>query len=431
MRKLLADIQSQNQLIVNTVLVVSITSVMFVYPFDNYFRLTFGVVTISLSLLYFRQLPIIPTAIFSALGIFFTRMAIDIGFSDSTVWTSMAHAFPALVYYICFGCLFFLLDLRSSSSNPHALAGKLSLIDLVSNMLELAIRDDFFSGSATMMPELAAAAVIRALLTLYGYYLLKRYKAFVLAEEHFNRYSQLILIFAELKTELYYLKKSSRDIEEVMARSYRLYQALAPEQKPAETQESLRVEALTIAKDIHEIKHDYYRVAGGMDQIINASHQEQGMPFQDIFRIIEQNTKRFLEDNPQRLILRFHCQDNWVTSKHYNLVSILNNLIVNAIEAAKYGGIITISEKSKDESIFFAVEDDGCGIEEDDHEVIFKPGYSTKYSEATGTLSTGLGLTHTKALVELLGGRIRMESLPDVYTAFHLEFNRRSLVEER
>ena len=63
--------------------------------------------------------------------------------------------------------------------------------------------------------------------------------------------------------------------------------------------------------------------------------------------------------------------------------------------------------------------------------VIEGANYSTKYSEATGNLSTGLGLTHTKALVELLGGRIRMESLPDVYTAFHLEFNRRSLVEER
>jgi len=49
--------------------------------------------------------------------------------------------------------------------------------------------------------------------------------------------------------------------------------------------------------------------------------------------------------------------------------------------------------------VVFLVEDTGEGIPEEKMEVIFKSGYTTKYDNKTGKMSTGLGLSHVQNIV--------------------------------
>ncbi len=385
----------------------------FVSPFDNHFRFTFGVVVLSMLLLYFSKLPIVTTATLSGLVIMATRIAIYI-LSDALQYdlvTSIVLSLPAFCYYIFFGLFFYFLGIRNNITNIPIAFLKLSFADFASNILEILVRHTFsISESVGFLPNLVGVAIFRTTLSIYGYYALKRYRAFVLAEEHLKRYTLLIMTFAELKTEMYFLQKSSKDIEDVMARSFLLYQQLDSDHDATVTREETAGELLQIAKDIHEVKKDYYRIMRGMEDMLASADREKGMCISEILYMIEQNTKRFLNSCSKRINISYKFFHDLRTDKHYAIISILNNLIINAIEACGEKGEINVNQAMQENELLFCVEDNGCGIDPQELEMIFMPGYSTKHCADTGRVSTGLGLAHVKNLTESMGGGVRVTS---------------------
>ncbi len=85
---------------------------------------------------------------------------------------------------------------------------------------------------------------------------------------------------------------------------------------------------------------------------------------------------------------------------------VLMNLILNAIQATKDGGTITIRTHAQNGDCEVAVEDTGCGIPPHVLPHIFDPFFTTK---GTGE-GTGLGLSVSLGIVERHGGRILVES---------------------
>jgi len=99
------------------------------------------------------------------------------------------------------------------------------------------------------------------------------------------------------------------------------------------------------------------------------------------------------------------------------LQQIFLNLVNNAFQAMSDGGHLAISaHEEPDETIVFAVEDDGCGIPESDKKRIFDPFFSTK--KKTG--GTGLGLSITFGLVQELGGTMTVDSDIGKGTSFNI-----------
>ncbi|MDR8394108.1 HAMP domain-containing histidine kinase [Aliifodinibius sp. S!AR15-10] len=89
------------------------------------------------------------------------------------------------------------------------------------------------------------------------------------------------------------------------------------------------------------------------------------------------------------------------------------NLVKNAFEAMpENGGTIKIKSYIKEGSAFFAVEDDGTGISEEDKSKIFVPNFSTKSS------GTGLGLAISKKIIEAHNGSITFASIEGKGTTF-------------
>ena len=93
---------------------------------------------------------------------------------------------------------------------------------------------------------------------------------------------------------------------------------------------------------------------------------------------------------------------------------ILLNLISNAIKFTPAGGSITVTaERDVDGDLLLCVSDTGIGIAAEDIATALKP-----FGQVDGTLSrkyegTGLGLPLTRAMVDLHGGRISIESQVD------------------
>lgn len=104
---------------------------------------------------------------------------------------------------------------------------------------------------------------------------------------------------------------------------------------------------------------------------------------------------------------------------------IITNLLNNAIEYTKEGYIdLNVSCINKDNisSLVISVEDSGIGISQENVDKIFDK-YS-KYNPATDNMeASGLELSITKSLVELLGGRIIVQTAPGAGTKFTVYLN--------
>jgi PAS domain S-box-containing protein len=89
---------------------------------------------------------------------------------------------------------------------------------------------------------------------------------------------------------------------------------------------------------------------------------------------------------------------------------IMYNLLSNAIKFTPDGGRVTVNAKRADNMVQISVEDTGIGLREEDQENIFEEFYQVDSSYARQYQGTGLGLSLTKRLVELHGGKIWVES---------------------
>jgi two-component system NtrC family sensor kinase len=95
----------------------------------------------------------------------------------------------------------------------------------------------------------------------------------------------------------------------------------------------------------------------------------------------------------------------------------LLNILVNAAQAIVGEGQIQVRTSVEGEMAHIAIQDTGCGINEDCRKKIFSMGYSTK---PIG-VGTGLGLALTRKIVmEKHHGTIDFESEPGKGTTFHI-----------
>ncbi len=104
---------------------------------------------------------------------------------------------------------------------------------------------------------------------------------------------------------------------------------------------------------------------------------------------------------------------------------IVTNLISNAIKYNKPGGFVKVRVKMEGKALYLEIEDSGIGIRREYFQKVFEPfGISSarKRGSFPGYRSTGLGLAVTKALVELLKGSIRFESVSGEGTRFFIIF---------
>jgi signal transduction histidine kinase/CheY-like chemotaxis protein len=145
--------------------------------------------------------------------------------------------------------------------------------------------------------------------------------------------------------------------------------------------------------------------------------------------------RELLDDTMRTLAMRAHekqlellCDVNDGVPDHVaadsgRLRQVLVNLVGNAIKFTDKGEVVVNVWMERTDSahgvLHLAVADTGIGIPPEKHGLIFAP-----FSQADGSITrryggTGLGLTISSNLVELMGGRIWVESTQGVGSTFH------------
>jgi signal transduction histidine kinase len=104
-----------------------------------------------------------------------------------------------------------------------------------------------------------------------------------------------------------------------------------------------------------------------------------------------------------------HAVDS-VWADELKLKQVVLNLLTNAVKFTKAGGAVIVNARRNGDVTEVTVRDTGVGIADDDRERIFEAFQRGGRGVRASTEGTGLGLTLSKRIVELHGGRLWMES---------------------
>lgn len=347
------------------------------------------------------------------------RILLDVA-GGSSLESAWLRELPGGIFYLCYDSLFcfFIPDRRIVSM--RGLWATLIFCDFTSNVLNLALLS-YLNGTVNTMRSmtLAGIALGRATAACLILWVGRLYCQLLLREEHETRYRRLFLMTANLKTELYFLKKDTEEVEEVMAKAYRLYEQL--EQRSVS--QELRSLALSIARDVHEIKKDNLRIIRGLENEVEEAYDHEEMTLLDLMHILEQSTRQLLGEQRADIRLECVCTQYIPIREHYRLLSVLKNLVTNAVEAIQMDtgyGCIRVEARRNEEQLKITVSDNGPGISERSKKLLFNVGYSTKFNPENGNIGRGVGLPAVLCIVEELGGSIQVESQKGRGTQFQI-----------
>jgi PAS domain S-box-containing protein len=101
------------------------------------------------------------------------------------------------------------------------------------------------------------------------------------------------------------------------------------------------------------------------------------------------------------------------------LLSIIQNIVSNAIKHTEKGGSITVSAKTQDDKVIVQVKDTGIGMSKEILEKLFTPQIKTLSEARKENKGAGIGLLLVKGFLEKNDGEIWVESIEGEGSSFY------------
>jgi len=388
------------------------------------FRISVSVILLPIIYYFNRKInPLITAFFIGVVGLLFRGILTYVSMGSFTY--GITHDFYIIIFDIVYGSMYYFMFTRRDDKSLTFWFFTILVADFSANIMELFSRLGVLdSESIHLLNTLLGIALIRSLFAIVIVLVFKAYKRLLNREEHEERYRNLLTFISDLKGELYFMKSNMESIEAVMGDAYTLFENLTEE---GHKDKDL---GLQIAKDVHEIKKNYFRVISGIEQISQTTLEYNYMSLHELFFILESSMVRELELKNRQIDVFFNSKDDVLVGQHYMIMSILRNLVTNAIEAMdeKSYGRIDVNHIMIEQDHLFTIVDNGKGIKEKDLAYIFDSGYSTKFNRVTGDIYRGLGLTLVKDIVEkTFDGSISVASIVDKGTRIELVIPRKTM----
>lgn len=141
--------------------------------------------------------------------------------------------------------------------------------------------------------------------------------------------------------------------------------------------------------------------------------------FRDLYEIFKSQQKRLGKDHIE-LDYKLECekcQHRFITDT-VKLRQILVNLIGNSLKFTDVGYVRFGCRQESPDFLTFYIEDTGPGIPPDKQNIVFERFVQISPHPNRLYGGTGLGLSIVRGLVDLLGGKIELKSVPEVGTTF-------------
>lgn len=393
--------------------------------FVNGFILTPAVILLPIFLYFNDDLNPIPLTLGIAFASPFFRGLLLLITNNYAIETIAQYILTDIVFYLCYGCMYYFLYWHRAYRNDSTFFFTIVLCDYVSNILEVSLLLNFSDYSLDLFNILFLVALIRSLISCFIAFLYHYFTLMIRKKSHEKRYYQFLWSVSAVKSEVYFMNKNINEIERIMKNAYLLYKELYNE-NPSSINGSI---ALDIARDVHEVKKDYQNVIKGLGSFFEVENDSY-MRLSDILKIVLMHSRGLIRERKLDILITVKKQIDLQVKNHYYLVSILSNIIVNSIDSIgnQHGGLITVIVRDQGEQLVISILDNGPGIPSEIKELIFQPGFSTKFNKYTGAIYRGIGLTNVKIIIEeQFGGNIKVVSEEGKETTFLLSFNKEKL----
>ena len=412
------SLTNEKRIFVYMMVIVPLAGELNFYPFNDNFRVSFGTPTFFFFLLWLRKIPpIVSGFVVGALVVVF-RILIDLIFYSHELSDIIQARYPTFFYYIAFALIFYLTRVNRFHHRPILIGFLGILAEVTGSVAELTFQYIALDSTFTLrdLYKLFVIAIFRSFFVI-GFFNLMNLREAKLKKEQIRKQNiHLLMITSNLYEETFQLKKTLIDTEIVTKKAYDLYRALKSftvEGFPSPLSEEMCHRALSIAGEIHEVKKDNQRIFAGLSKLISDENFSEYMDIDELMKIVVQINKNYARLSRKEVRFILNIKDDHVHYHAYKILSIVNNVVGNAIEAIKKSGTITLSVHSERQWVVFKIGDDGPGISRKHRHLIFKPGFTTKY-DLFGKPSTGIGLAYVAELIKDLEGEITLQTIPEV-----------------
>ncbi len=172
-------------------------------------------------------------------------------------------------------------------------------------------------------------------------------------------------------------------------------------------------------KNLNNIKISGSNLSEIINNVLDISKIEAGkmelspeiLKLEPIFKSIYHINKSKAQEKDIHFTYEFDSAlPTYIETDRTKLNQILMNLVTNSIKFTDRNDSVSMYAKKDGDHIRFEVTDEGIGIPQEKLETIFKPFEQVDSTTTKRFGGTGLGLAISKQMVELMGGRIWVES---------------------
>ena len=145
---------------------------------------------------------------------------------------------------------------------------------------------------------------------------------------------------------------------------------------------------------------------------------KQTVAIQDLFQEIYRLNKPGLDEAGIQIQTQVVPEGLSLLADKSMVTQVLINLMKNSIQAlrATSSGLISLKAHKENNEVIIHITDNGHGIEENSINDVFVPFFSTREK------GSGIGLSYSREVMLLHGGRISVASVPGEMTTFELSF---------
>lgn len=297
------------------------------------------------------------------------------------------------------------------------------LIEILSDLVELMIQYFVLETTITFtkLSEIIMIAFTHSFIVLSFFNMMKLYEVQKRERQIRKQNEHMFMLISNLYEEKIYLKKTLKNVENITKESYHLYRNLKEqEQRHHVLNQQFSQKLLRIAGEIHEVKKDNQRIFAGLSKLITNESFQDYMNAAELIQLIIKINKKYADSLGKEIKFLYSVEGNHPNYHVYTVLSLINNLVANAVEAIIEKGSVRLSLRKLSDTVVFQVADTGPGIPGKYENAIFQPGFTSKYDHL-GTPSTGIGLSYVKEVVKDLEGEILFQNNHSNGVVFSIE----------
>ncbi|MFI8712289.1 ATP-binding protein [Brevibacillus brevis] len=383
------------------------------YPVNETFRISFGAPTFFFFLLLFQRIPSVFAGFLTGITVVCFRIVIDLIAGNHSAWEDSLQAhYSSFFFYFAYCVLFYVTGVRHIH-NRTILVGLMGMVievlaDLIEFLSQHVLLDNVLTWGAVQ--EMLVIALSHSFIVISFLNMMKLYEAQSREQQTRKQNEHILMLISTLYEESIHLKKTLQNAESISMKSFELYQGLQElhKEQVATNVEGFAKKALVVAGEVHEIKKDNQRIFAGLHKLISDESITDYMDIHQLVDIIRRSNMKYATLLEKDIQITASITGTHPLYHVFMMLSLINNLVANAVEAIQQTGAISIEIDRIGDLVEIKINDDGPGVPPRRKGLLFKPGFTTKY-DRTGNPSTGIGLSYVQQLVEQWQGEISLQ----------------------